>query len=68
MVRRFVRHSKIHPLMSALGHKRTFGIVQSMSALPPKADITERTGGVRFCQKRTYDRCLPLPANKSSAA
>jgi hypothetical protein len=23
----------------ALGHKRTFGIVQSMSALPPKADI-----------------------------
>jgi hypothetical protein len=25
--------------MSALGHKRTFGVVQSMSALPSKADI-----------------------------
>jgi hypothetical protein len=29
-------------LMSALGQKRTFGRFIAMSALPPKADITER--------------------------
>jgi hypothetical protein len=28
--------------MSALGQKRTFSIVGPVSALPPKADITER--------------------------
>jgi hypothetical protein len=30
------------PLMSALGQKRTLKHVQSMSALPPKADIVQR--------------------------
>jgi hypothetical protein len=27
--------------MSALGHKRTSSLLRAMSALPPKADITE---------------------------
>jgi hypothetical protein len=34
--------------VSALGHKRTFGKVRLMSALPPKADIDER-GGMSAC-------------------
>ena len=34
--------------MSALGHKRTSEHLQSMSALPPKADIAERDWHVRF--------------------
>jgi hypothetical protein len=29
--------------MSALGHKRTFAPQKAMSALPPKADIPQRT-------------------------
>ena len=33
--------------MSALGQKQTLGHVQSMSALPPKADITEHNLHVR---------------------
>ena len=34
--------------MSALGQKQTSEHVQSMSALPPKADIDEREWHVRF--------------------
>jgi len=34
--------------MSALGHKRTFRYVQSMSALPPIADIQLLDCHVRF--------------------
>ena len=34
--------------MSALGHKRTFAVQFSMSALPPKADMCSATGDVRF--------------------
>ena len=34
--------------MSALGHKRTFGNVLAMSALPPKADIGTEPRDVRF--------------------
>jgi hypothetical protein len=34
--------------MSALGQKQTFGIVQSMSALPPKADIGTYSRNVCF--------------------
>jgi hypothetical protein len=34
-----LRGSNPDPLMSALGHKRTFSKLQLMSALPPKADI-----------------------------
>jgi len=37
--------------MSALGHKRTFAEVYVMSALPPKANIDERDGDVRFVPK-----------------
>ena len=33
--------------MCALGHKRTFREVSAMSALPPKADIAQRTRHVR---------------------
>jgi hypothetical protein len=34
--------------MSALGHKRTWREQISMSALPPKADITESSSNVCF--------------------
>jgi len=37
--------------MSALGHKRTFTHLRSMSALPPKADILERDRHVCFVPK-----------------
>jgi len=37
--------------MSALGHKRTFTHLQPMSALPPKADITEHRRHVCFVPK-----------------
>jgi hypothetical protein len=37
--------------MSALGHKRTFGIFRLMSALPPKADIDSVFYDVRFVPK-----------------
>src|SRR5262249_12875098 len=35
-----LRSSNPEPLMSALGQKRTFRSVRTMSALPPKADMT----------------------------
>jgi len=34
--------------MSALGHRRTFHHVQSMSAFPPKADIGTQSRNIRF--------------------
>ena len=37
--------------MSALGQKQTSGHVQSMSALPPKADIGTQSRNVRFVPK-----------------
>jgi hypothetical protein len=40
--------SSPEPLMSALGHKRTLGLVSLMTALPPKADIAQHGGNVRF--------------------
>jgi hypothetical protein len=40
--------------MSALGHKRTFGKVRLMSALPPKADISRALGDVRYVPKADY--------------
>jgi hypothetical protein len=43
-----VHHSKIDPAMSALGQKRTWDCRSLMSALPPKADIVQRSGNVRF--------------------
>jgi len=49
------------PLMSALGQKQTSGHVQSMSALPPKADITECDRHVRFVRKA--DSCAAAKAS-----
>ena len=46
-----LRGSHLDPLMSAMGHKQTFPYVSAMSALPPKADITEHCGHVRFVPK-----------------
>jgi hypothetical protein len=37
--------------MSALGQKQTFRLFIAMSALPPKADIVQRGGNVRFLPK-----------------
>jgi hypothetical protein len=34
-----VHHSKVGPLRSAMGHEQTLRLIQSMSALTPKADI-----------------------------
>jgi hypothetical protein len=43
-----VQDSKINSPMSALGQKQTLRPVQSMSALPPKADIGTQPRDVRF--------------------
>jgi hypothetical protein len=43
--------------MSALGHKQTSEHVQSMSALPPKADIADAMGNVRFVPKADILHC-----------
>jgi hypothetical protein len=37
--------------MSALGHERTLHDIETMSALPPKADIAEGDWHVRFVPK-----------------
>ena len=37
--------------MSALGQKQTSAHVRVMSALPPKADIDQHAGDVRFVPK-----------------
>jgi hypothetical protein len=37
--------------MSALGQKRTFGEDETMSALPPKADMDQDGRDVRFVPK-----------------
>jgi hypothetical protein len=43
--------------MSALGQKQTLQHVRVMSALPPKADIGQRRGHVRFVPKADIVRC-----------
>jgi len=43
-----LRCKSTEPLMSALGQKQTFKRLRLMSALPPKADIAECDGDVRF--------------------
>ena len=42
---------------SALGHKRTLGHLQAMSALPPKADIGTQPRDVCFVPKADILRC-----------
>src|SRR5262249_25540510 len=49
--------------MSALGQKQTSELVQSMSALPPKADIETRSRDVRFVPKA--DSCSAAINGKS---
>jgi hypothetical protein len=43
--------------MSALGQKRTSERFQSMSALPPKADMVQRSWDVRFVPKADINGC-----------
>jgi hypothetical protein len=43
--------------MSALGQKQAFGPRNTMSALPPKADIVECDCHVRFVPKADILRC-----------
>ena len=58
-----MRHGKAPHLMSALGHKRTSHLVDVMSALPPKADITERDRqDVRFVPKADIEPPYSIPA------
>jgi hypothetical protein len=49
--------SNPEPLMSALGQKRTSEHVQSMSALPPKADMEQHGRNVRFVPKADILHC-----------
>src|SRR5215469_11994261 len=46
-----LRRSNMRKRMSALGQKRTLRKVQSMSALPPKADMADAMRNVRFVPK-----------------
>jgi hypothetical protein len=43
--------------MSALGQKQTSEHVRAMSALPPNADIRQRSSDVRFVPKADILRC-----------
>src|SRR6516164_10088081 len=59
-----LRDSNREPLMSALGQKQTSWHLQRMSALPPKADIADCDGDVRFVPeadiKASARRCAAL--------
>jgi hypothetical protein len=46
--------------MSALGEKRTFREVETMSALPPKADIRTQPRNVRFVPKADIELAFVL--------
>ena len=52
--------------MSALGQKQTSRPEISMSALPPKADIVQHGGNVRFGPKAAVSRCSKNPPPKAS--
>jgi hypothetical protein len=60
-----VRRAPHYPRMSALGHKQTFRNAIVMSALPPKADISQCNRHVRFTPESRHlqrnSRC-PLRA------
>jgi hypothetical protein len=62
-----VHHSKFRCLTSALGQKQTSGHVQSMSALPPKADIGTHSWNVRFVPKADIDISLRWPTKGRSS-
>jgi hypothetical protein len=50
-------------MMSALGQKRTFTGLRSMSALPPKADIADHDCHVRFVPKADITRSFRKAKN-----
>jgi hypothetical protein len=52
-------------LMSALGQKQTFSDINAMSALPPKADISQRRLDVRFVPKADERHCSNLAVIRS---
>jgi hypothetical protein len=56
-VGRIVHHGKFWLPMSALGQKQTSVRVRVMSALPPKADIRQRSCDVRFVPKADILHC-----------
>jgi hypothetical protein len=49
-----LRRSNMRKRMSALGQKQTSEPVQSMSALPLKADMDQHTRDVRFVPKADF--------------
>jgi hypothetical protein len=53
-----VHHSKIGQRMSAMGQKRRLKRICRMSALPPKADIDQGGGNVRFVPLGDIDPLL----------
>jgi hypothetical protein len=59
---RDVQRSRSGPLMSALGQKRASEHVQSMSALPPKADMDQHGRDVRFVPKANMPPGIRLSA------
>jgi len=52
--------------MSALGQKQTFAEVQTISALPPKADIKKRCWDVRFVPKADIQELRDLGPNAAT--
>jgi hypothetical protein len=60
---RAVHRSKSGSLMSGLGQKRTRGITEAMSALPPKADKGQKSWHARFVPKA--DKCTAANASYS---
>jgi hypothetical protein len=64
-------HNATMHAMSALGQKRTLGLVKVMSALPPKADIGQRLSHVRFVPiadiARMFDMTRKPPTKEAYA-
>ena len=63
----FLRSNNPQDRMSALGQKRTSRHLQSMSALPPKADIGTQSWNVRFVPKADTPRARETVAHFSTA-
>jgi hypothetical protein len=53
--------------MSALGQKQTLSGISAISALPPKADIGQHGGNVRFVPKAEMTEHIPATSITSSA-
>src|SRR5438128_164983 len=63
-----VHSSKIDHSMAEMGHDRTFGHVGSMSGLPTKADIDQRSVNVRLVPIATQRSAANLEASPSECA